>query len=248
MNSAMRRTLGLLTVLGCLTLPATAAATDLWDQNSGGNGTGGFSQQDNPPASPAPSELADDFFIPVGPPSVTVRGVTVSGHYDVGTASAASVDVRIYQDSGSLPGTLVAERLNVVPNGLATGDFEIPLDPGIELTPGNYWVSVMANGLDYPSQIWDWDFRTPQVGDPAAARTSLLAGCMAPNWASRSAVGCLGFAVTPDQMFSLSSVAPVVPVNPAPTPVVPTQPRKKCKKGRKLKKGKCVKKKKKKKR
>ena len=222
MSKEARRFFGVLVAVGCLTLPASASATDIWDQNNSGDGSGVFSQQDVPPTNPAPSEVADDFFIPVGGP-LTIRGVTVTGHYDFGTATASSVNVRFYQDAGTVPGALVTEQLNIVPAaGVASGDFAIPLSPGVELATGTYWVSVQANGLDYSDEIWDWDNRTLQgITDPAAARTAAIAGCLVPVWAARSMPACIGFPAVPDQMFSLSSTAPTAPTTPAgPSPVV----------------------------
>jgi hypothetical protein len=214
---------GLAAAVACLAIPASAGAVVLHDQNSGGNGTGVFSQQDGATNF---AELADDFTV-TGPRKWTIKTVHVTGHYDFGTGPTTGVNVRIYSNAGSLPGTELFSQLAVTPsNGLFGPSFSIPLSGAPKLGRGTYWISVQALLTGYPANVWDWDNRAPQVGFPAAARTGFVPGCQAPNWGVRSAPSCIGFAAVPDQMFSLEGT-------------------RKCKKGRKFKKGKCKKKKKK---
>jgi hypothetical protein len=255
---AIRAGLAALTAAVLLAIPGTASAAILWDQNSGGDGSGFFSQEDTAPPVGDLSEVADDFFITGGP--VTVRGVHVTGHYEgASPVPASSVTVRLYEDAGTTPVGLPLHTASaVVPvAGVATGDFAIPIPSPFVLGNGQYWISVQANGLDYSDEIWDWDNR-PLNGmtAPAAARTTVAAGCMGPGWTKKAVAGCAGATAPEDQMFSLSDVTPTAPppppgggggiVTPTPTPATPAP--KKCRKGQKLKKGKCVKKKRKKKR
>jgi hypothetical protein len=261
MTRGMRGTIGVLAVLGCLAIPGSASAAILWDQNSGGDGTGFFSQTDSSPAEPDLSRAADDFIVPGGA-TWNIRGLAVSGHYDIGSATATSVNIRFYLDGGTVPDVAVVHQEdNVVPvQGLASGDFVIPVTGMGPLSPvadQQFWVSVQANGLDHPTQVWDWDNRPLQATtDPSAAQTIFAGVCgMSPGtWTAKSIAGCAGVGAPPDLMFSLSDVTPTAPppgggggtVMPTPTPTA--APPKKCKKGQKLRKGKCVKKKRKKKR
>jgi hypothetical protein len=260
MNRGMRGAIGALAALGCLAIPGSASAVVLWDQNSGGDGEGFFSQTDSNPADPDLSRAADDFVVqPTA--SFDIRGITVSGHYE-GTGTATSVNIDIYFGGGPVPDVMnIHSADNVVPvQGLATGDFVIPVSLAAPLGPGGYWVSVQANGLDHPDQVWDWDHRPLFAGtNLAAAQTTLnvpmpICGGMSPLvWVTKSSADCAGAMAPQDLMFSLSDTTPTAPppgggggtVTPT---LTPTAPPKKCKKGQKLKKGKCVKKKRKKKR
>ena len=243
--------------IGLCAVPALAGAAVLHDQNSGGDGTGFFSQTDTDSGSF--SELADDFAVPDGQ-SWTIDQVDVTGHYDAGTGPVSGIDVRLYSNSGAnLPDAQLFEELGIAPlNGTAGPNFSIPLTGAPALSAGAYWVSVQAIGLNYPGNIWDWDNRAPQVGSPAAARTSFLLPCMSPNWAPRSTAGCGGNATVPDQMFSLSGTASTPPATTPPgNPTSPVNPagnirKRKCKKKQKTsrsaevaKKKKCKKKKRK---
>jgi hypothetical protein len=261
MKRGMRGTIGLLAMLGFLALPSAASAAILWDQNNGGDGTGFFSQTDSNPADADLSRAADDFFVPVGT-TFDIKDITVTGHYEAG-GPATSVNIDIYLDGGTVPDVAaIHSQDNVVPvQGLATGDFVIPVSLAAPLTTGNYWVSVQANGLDYNSGIWDWDNRPLQgATDPSAAQTNInvpmaICGGMSPTmWVMKSSAGCAGAGAPQDLMFSLADVTPTAPPPPGggggtvtPTPTPTAAPPKKCKKGQKLKKGKCVKKKRKKK-
>ncbi len=90
---------------------------------------------------------ADDFVVTA--PGWAIDLVENLGVYYNGTGPATSVNVFFYTNTGGLPGTLVEQRLNVIPSGgLATGSFIIPISPAVNLTPGTYWVSIQAN-LDF---------------------------------------------------------------------------------------------------
>jgi hypothetical protein len=246
-------------------LPAAAGAAVLHNQNSGGTGPGFFSQTDVD--SDDFTELADDFVVPNGQ-TWTIRGIDVTGVYDgVGFGGPVTgINVRFYSNSGAnLPGTELFSQLGIVPaNGLAGPSFSLAIGGAPALTPGRYWLSVQAEGVNLPDQIWDWKDRTPRVGRPAASRTNFGFCGAAPNWVSRSGAGCATNSDLPDQMFSLSDTAPpsTLPVTPPVTPPAvgppgnPTSPvnpagnirKRKCKKKQKAgaeiaKKKKCKKKK-----
>jgi hypothetical protein len=250
----MLGTKGLATAFTCAAMalgvvPAVAGAAVLHDQNSGGDGSGFFSQTDTD--SSTYSEVADDFTVP---PSATwtIRGVDVTGFYDFGAGPISGVNVRIYANSSGLPGTQLFQQLGIVPaNGTAGPNFSLALTGAPPLSPGVYWISIQVTGLNYPDQIWDWANRTPQVGNPAAARTSLVPACMGPAWVARASAGCGGL-TPPDQMFSLSDTAPgsSQAPGPAPPPAQPTTPstKKKCKKRKRPRGAEAAKKKCKKKR
>jgi hypothetical protein len=98
---------------------------------------------------------ADDFVVTA--PGWVIEVVEVLGVYYNGTGPAMSVNVWFYTNSGGFPGTIVEQRMNVVPSGgLATGSFIIPISPAATLTPGTYWVSVQCN-MDFAvGGQWGW--------------------------------------------------------------------------------------------
>ena len=92
---------------------------------------------------------ADDFVVPGGQ-TWNITEVDVLGEFDLG--SAESFNVYFYQDSGSLPGTLVESR----PGNSYTGfsDFVITLTSPVTLTPGTYWVAVQSRQDYKPNGQW----------------------------------------------------------------------------------------------
>jgi len=122
-------------------------AVVLYDQTSGA-GTNSLTSQNFETANDLyDNQGADDFVVPA--PGWAIDLVENLGVYYNGTGPANSVNVFFYNNSGGLPGTLVEQRLNVVPSGgLATGSFVIPISPAVNLSPGTYWVSIQAN-LDF---------------------------------------------------------------------------------------------------
>jgi hypothetical protein len=122
-------------------------AVVLYDQTAGA-GTNSLTSQNFEASFDAyDNQGADDFVVPA--PGWSIDLVENLGVYYNGTGPANSVNVFFYNNSGGLPGTLVEQRLNVVPSGgLATGSFVIPISPAVNLAPGTYWVSIQAN-LDF---------------------------------------------------------------------------------------------------
>ena len=82
--------------------------------------------------------------------------------------------MRFYSEgSGSLPGTLVAERLAQGYSG-EEANLDIDLAAAVALGAGTYWVSVQAN-LDFnPNGQWGWVTRSVQsgVGRPSGTRAT----------------------------------------------------------------------------
>ncbi len=149
-----------------LPVPKLPAVT-LYDQYNNA-GTTGTNSQDFETAFDAFDDFtADDFVVPAGQ-TWNITEVDVQGSYFNCTTCgpAASFNVFFYQDSGTLPGTLVATRVANTYTG--TTDFVITLTSAVTLTPGTYWVSVQAR-LDFGTGgQWAWQDRTIQSNSGAA--------------------------------------------------------------------------------
>jgi hypothetical protein len=221
-----------------LALPAVGSAAVLYDQTDSPSGTGILSQNDGPQN----VQAADDFTVPPGQPW-KVESVDVVGAYDLGAGPITSANVFLYSDNGALPGTELFAGQNVAPlNGTAGPDFSVPLTGAPQLAQGSYWVSVQVN---IPAgNIWDWQTRSTQSGNPRAFidHSGALCGGV---WAHVGA-GC-PIGPVPDQLFRLNGT--VVPATTPPA-AIPQQTTKKCKKKKKkhrsaesAKKKKCKKKK-----
>jgi hypothetical protein len=102
------------------------------------------------------NQAADDFIIPDEDYAWTIESVEVLGVYYNGTGPATSVNVCFYNNSGGLPGTIAAKRLNLVPDGgLSTGSFVITFASPVTLQAGTYWLSVQSN-MDSANGQWGW--------------------------------------------------------------------------------------------
>ena len=128
-------------------LPYRGDVVVLYDQTSGA-GTNSLASQNFEAAYDIyDCQGADDFVVPA--PGWSIDLVENLGVYWNGTGPAASVNVWFLSNSGSLPGAVIEQRLNVVPSGgLSTGAFVIPISPAVNLAPGTYWISIQAN-MDY---------------------------------------------------------------------------------------------------
>jgi Secretion system C-terminal sorting domain len=145
--SIMAQDLPVLSGKGKSTLGNPGDVVVLYDQTAGA-GTNSLTSQNFEPAYDIyDNQGADDFV--VAAPGWAIDLVENLGVYYNGTGPATSVNVFFYTNSGGLPGTIVEQRLNVIPSGgLATGSFIIPISPVVNLSPGTYWISVQAN-LDF---------------------------------------------------------------------------------------------------
>ncbi len=170
-----------------------AAAVVLYDQTDNATGAGIPVQNFEASLDSFDSEAADDFVIPGGQ-TWSITQVDTPGFYTGGPA--ASLNVRFYDTSGTLPGTMVYEAL-----GLATvdtaGDFATPLTSPAVLGAGTYWVSVQPN---QDLGQWFWDARSVQSNNPSAWR----------NPGDGFGTGCTAFTATmtcwgsPDFLFKLT--------------------------------------------
>lgn len=182
----------------------------LYDQfnNAGANATN--SQNYESANDRLDDELADDFIVPPGV-SWTINQVDVSGAYISGSGPASSVNVIFYTDGNSLPSTPVATQNNLAfTNGPS---FNIPLAP-VVLTPGHYWVSVVANMPYTPNGQWGWTDRTVTSNSPAAWRNPNDGFKSCIDWGSRG-ISCGFDPAAPDQVFRLQgSSGPVLTNTP----------------------------------
>ena len=196
-----------------LPVPKLPAVT-LYDQYNNA-GTTATSSQDFETAFDAfDSFTADDFVVPAGQ-TWNITEVDVQGLYFNCTTCgpAASFNVFFYQDSSTLPGTLVATRLANTFTG--TTDFVITLTSAVTLTPGTYWVSVQAR-LDFGTGgQFGWQDRTVQSNSGAAFENP-GGGFACPGgngWVRKPT--CVT-TTSPDQVFRL--VGTIGGGTPTPTP------------------------------
>jgi len=118
-------------------------------------------------------EAADDFVVGAPDRRWRVDTIEVGGFYrGVGDRPTESVNVRIYQDGGGLPGGLIREELDLVPQvGLDTGSFMVDLPSPFALDPGHYWLSIQANLDFFPdNRQWCWQKRDASSYGQAALR------------------------------------------------------------------------------
>ena len=144
------------------------------------------------------NQAADDFVVPSGQ-TWNVTEVDVMGEYTGGPA--ASFNVYFYQDSGGLPGALVASA----PLSSYTGgppDFVITLSSPAVLSAGTYWVSVQSRQDFTPNGQWFWHNRDVQSNQGAAWQNpgnGFGTGCT--TWVRKTSCSALG-QFAPDQMFA----------------------------------------------
>src|SRR5439155_14481721 len=144
------------------------------------------------------SDLADDFVVPAGQ-TWNITEVDAQGLYFNGAGPADNFNVRFYQNSGTLPGTLVytATGQSYVNNA---GVFQVTLTVPAVLTAGTYWVEVQAHMSFTPNGEWGWTDRTVQSNSPAAWQNPGGGFGLCPTWTQRST--CVGGTSGElDQMF-----------------------------------------------
>ena len=101
------------------------------------------------------SEGADDFVVPTGE-TWTINEVIALGVYSLGGGPAASVNVTIWSDVGTLPGAVVYSAPSVVPTTDVGGSFVLDLSTPAVLTAGTYWLEVQVNMDFTPFLQWFW--------------------------------------------------------------------------------------------
>ncbi|HEX8599710.1 MAG TPA: S-layer homology domain-containing protein [Chloroflexia bacterium] len=137
------------------------------------------------------AQTADDFVVPAGP-GWSISQVDVHGALSGGTTEPPSFNVFFYNDSGTLPGTVVISHTAITlwTKDVSTSIYTINIPP-TNLAPGSYWVSVQAVG----GSNWFWSGRDPQENDGAAHRGS--GGCA--DWTDRNT--CVPPYTSQDQAF-----------------------------------------------
>ena len=204
LSAKSRLALAVLSVLASfVAAPAASASISLYDQYDNAGAIATSSQNYESTLNTYDDEVADDFTV-TDNSGWFVNQVEVDGQYFNGPGPATSVNVRFYADSSGLPGTMVAERLNVdFTQGPDPGDFVIPLVAGVPLGPGLYWVSVQANQNFTTTGQWGWTDRTVSANSGAAWENpgnGYSTPCV--NW-GRRATTCAIDAPAPDQVFRL---------------------------------------------
>lgn len=191
----------------CLAIaaPPTDAAV-LHDQLTP-SATDNVNSQNFEPALNAYDDLgADDLVVPDGMVwRINQVEVSASGS---GTSQAATANLFLFADAGTLPGAEILNRANL-PRGTGATypDLNIPVSDLPVLPPGHYWIGVQANLTFSPgSNNWWWRDRAPQFGQAAAWRqpgdgfgdgcTSFVTRASCPSYP--------GSGGTPDQAFRLS--------------------------------------------
>jgi hypothetical protein len=154
---------------------------------------------------------ADDFVIPSGQ-TWSIESIDVLGAYYNGTGPASSYNVFFYSNSGGLPGTLVASKLNASytdPGGL--GSVSITLSPAIQLPAGSYWVSIQCN-MDFSAGgQWGWTEQT-QTGSESVWQNpggGFATSCA--TWGYRVTNCAIGAAPYYDYSFRLNGTIPPPP-------------------------------------
>jgi uncharacterized repeat protein (TIGR01451 family) len=196
----------------------------LYDQYNNATGNATSSQDFEPEDDPFDTELADDFPVPAGE-TWSINLIEVDGVYYNGPGPAQAVHIRFYQNAGTLPGALVAERLSQ-PYAGGGGDFAVNLSTPVLLPPGHYWVSVVSRQDFDPRGQWGWVNRSVTSYNPAAWRNpggGFPRPC--PNWQPRGPF-CGIDPSNPDQVFRLSGarILPTPTFTPSRTPTPTSTP------------------------
>lgn len=171
----------------------------LYDQYDHAAGTAIISQDYGPGHDELDVFVADDFIVPEGQKwslnQVDVRGQNFNSPVD-------SFNVFIYNQQGTLPGSLVATRVDMTYN-YNDPDFSIEVNPVIELETGSYWISVQAN-LEYDTDgTWLWNVRTTKTNNPAVWRNpGGGAGLGCTTWGTL--FDCLGWGADQDMVFRIN--------------------------------------------
>jgi Kelch motif len=179
-------------------------------------GTNATSSQDFEAAlDPFDDELADDFVVPGGQ-TWSVESIDADGVYFNGAGPAQNFNVRFYNNSGGLPGALVASRIGMSYTHVGT-TFSVTLSPAVSLSAGTYWVSVQARQDLTPAGQWGWTDRTLQSNSPAAWQNPGGGFGVCQTWGQRGAT-CQIDPGVPDQVYRLIGTTGGGTPTPTPTP------------------------------
>ena len=175
-----------------VTSQASASATSLYNQTGVSPGTGFISQNFQPASNNLDCNSADDFTVPVGQ-TWTITQVNVGGAYFSSPLGASSLNVTFYNNSGSLPSSVITTFNNVTTFNNSP-NFNITLPSGVVLNAGTYWVSVQVNMDDPPNGLWAWsDFGNSAIASEHAWRNpggGWGFSCGAPSYSAIST--CIG--------------------------------------------------------
>jgi hypothetical protein len=130
--------------------------------------------------------------------------VDLQGVYFNGTGPADSMNVFVYTEAITMPGTLVYSRTAMTYSNVDT-NFSIAVVPAISLEPGKYWISVQANQNFDPAGQWGWTGRTVTSNYPAAWQNPGGGFASCTTWGLRST--CTSGPEAPDQVFRLIGTA-----------------------------------------
>jgi hypothetical protein len=154
---------------------------------------------------------ADDFVVPPGT-IWRIDRIEVSGQNS--GAAAATANIFLFADAGSLPGGQLFAHPNLpIGLGLTYPDLDLPISDLPALGPGRYWLGVQANRDFSPgTNNWWWSDHAPQFGQPAAFRQpgdGFSGGCT--TFQTRKDSACYpDSGDTPDQAFRLDGTASVL--------------------------------------
>lgn len=188
--------------LTSLRATTTSTVTALHEQLTG-LGAGYTSQNFETGFDAYDNTAADDFTVPTGA-TWKIDSIFVHGVYWNGTGPSDSAYVTIYSNSGALPGTpIYSAKLNGAdPDG--DGQFTIRLTTPAILSPGTYWLGVVARMDFSPYGQWGWTNISTLQGNPAVWQNpggGFEFYCS--TWGLITS--CLG-ATGPDMAFGLYSV------------------------------------------
>ena len=174
----------------------------LYDQCSTDLGVNSISSQNFEAAFDAfDDEAADDFVVPAGM-QWTINQLNIIGVYFNGVGPAASVNVSIWSNSGTLPGAVVYSAPSVVPTSDVAGTFVIDLATPAVLCEGTYWLDVQVN-MDFGvGGQWGWTESTVLHNSLSAWRNpggGFGTACTA--WGARSTTCLVG--TDPDFAYCL---------------------------------------------
>jgi hypothetical protein len=201
-------------VMALLAAPTGAGAAVLYDQTANPSGGGHGSNEYNSPNEGWDDQIADDFTVPPGQ-SWQISHVDVLGSVGSSPTPPSSVNVFLYANAGTLPGTELFHETGIAATGQP--NYSIPLIGAPDLAPGTYWVSVQQVGAELASGSWSWSETSTVSGNPAAWRNpggSASTSCS--DWGTLAA--CLSLVSNPDELFKLSGTAAPFPPPPGPIP------------------------------
>lgn len=143
----------------------------------------GIASQEFPDFGNCRLQSADDFVVPSGGWDIT--SVEVLGSYFNGTGPVTTFIVEIYADNSGLPNSTALFSQTGLTYTDVGGLFSIPLSSTIQLDPGHYWISIMADMDFLLYGQWAWQMHAaPQINYPFANQDPcvLIGGAWGTTW------------------------------------------------------------------